>query len=38
MIQKEVIYEYYMHNIVEKLFSIGIPPVRSRGGSLVKNK
>jgi hypothetical protein len=28
---------YNMHNIVEKLFSIIIAPVRSRGGSLVNN-
>jgi hypothetical protein len=32
--QEKGLYVYNMHYIVEKHFSISIPPVRSRGGSL----
>jgi hypothetical protein len=35
VVQEEGLYVYKMHNIAEKHFSIGIAPVRSRGGLLV---
>jgi hypothetical protein len=38
VIRKEGLYVYDMHNVVEKYLSIGIAPVRNRGGSLVINK
>jgi hypothetical protein len=37
MIQEEGLFDYNMHNIVEKHLSISIAPVRSRGGLLVNN-
>jgi hypothetical protein len=35
IINEEGFYVYNLYNIVDEHFSIGIEPVRSRGGSLV---